>query len=270
VNRDELPDDLVLSEAQVREVIELAARAAPRSEGVTLSDLRQIAQELDIEEAALEDALRVVLAKQPRSRPIRSWVSKQATRLGRALSRFLPQKRRWIAGGLVGGLLGWFCAYVEAAVLDVVINGVTHRRGSGFFIDAPVLTFLILLTLANSLARRVDGRRGRYLGEMVAAWSAFLVAWSVTHGHVTNDGIRFTLICLTALGLWGWWIIHPPRNRENDLLEMQARYDRVLRRASEKLDDLSSLRFGLREAGSAIRKWFPAAPAAPRSGSEAG
>ena len=250
MSRDELPDDLVLSEAQVREVIELAARAAPRSEGVSLADLRQIALELDIEEAALADALRVVLARSPRSRPIRSWLSRQATRFGRVLSRFLPRRNRWITAGLVGGSLGWFSAYVAAAVLDVVINGVTYPRGSGFFIDAPVAILLVLLTLANSLARRVDGGRGRYLGEMLAAWSAFVVAWSVTHGHLTDDLVRFTLICLTALGLWGWWIIRAPRSREDDLLRMQARNDEVLRRATKDLDELNSLRFGLREAAS--------------------
>src|SRR4026208_1779878 len=104
---EKLPGDLVLSEAQFRKVIELAVRVTPRSEGVSVAELRQIARDLDIDQESLARALSVVLAQPHRSQSTRSWLSTQATRLGMGLGRVLPRRGRLIASGLVGGLLGW-------------------------------------------------------------------------------------------------------------------------------------------------------------------
>jgi hypothetical protein len=213
MRHDELPDDLMLSEAQVREIIELAARIPRRSDGVSLAVLREIAQELDIEQDALTRAIYEVLAKRPRP-SLRLRLSTWATRLGLALDRFLPQRGRGIAAGLIGSFLGWLSAYIGSGLREVV-NGITVMRGSTAFIDVPITLALILLTLANSLSRRTDGRLARYLAETVIAWGAFLTAWSFTHGGLTDDGVRVTLVCTSACGMWGWLIMRPPKSWRN-------------------------------------------------------
>lgn len=43
----QLPDEIVLSDAQVRDVIERATRVVPERNGITVADLRQIATSRD-------------------------------------------------------------------------------------------------------------------------------------------------------------------------------------------------------------------------------
>ncbi len=227
----ELPEDIVLSDAQVREVIELAARAVPPANGVSLAELRQIALELDIEERALENALRVVLGRVPAPTPIRSWLSTLATRLGVALSRFFDERgvrRRWLAFGAVGGTLGWFSAYSSALLYERVINGMTIRTSSTFLVDAPITALLILITLANSLSRRVEGDRTRYLLDTAATWFAFSTGWALTYGAVTDDLMGGLATFTAALGLWGWLIIRPskPGDDVSQLLQVQEKVER--------------------------------------------
>ena len=57
MKRERLPDDMVLSEEEVREIVERAARELPASSGITVAELRQIAAELDIDPKALTRAL---------------------------------------------------------------------------------------------------------------------------------------------------------------------------------------------------------------------
>jgi hypothetical protein len=212
MSKDELPDDLVLNETQFRQVIELATRTTPRSDGVSVAELRQIAQELDIDPESLARALDFVLTRPERKRPIGSWLSRRTMRLGLALSGVLPRRGRLIAGGLVGGFLGWVSAHV-ATGLQEVVNGIMVMRGSGAFMDIPIAILLILLTIANSFAHRVDGRRGRFIAETVACWGTFAVAWCITHGAVTADLIRFVVACLSLFCLGGWFVVRPWEGR---------------------------------------------------------
>src|SRR5262245_13699546 len=119
---DELPESLILTEAQVRQAIGLAARAVPHSEGVSLAQLRQIAQELDIEQEALLQAVRDVLAGRGHLVSRRSWFSRVSSYLGTLVTPLLPQRGRALVGSLIGGSLGWLTAHVALGFREV-ING---------------------------------------------------------------------------------------------------------------------------------------------------
>jgi hypothetical protein len=193
MSQDELPEDLVLTESQLREVIERAARISDRSEGISLIELREIARELDIEDDALFTALRAVLAGHDSPRSRRTPLGSLLIRLGQAVDWVLPRRHRWLAGAILGGTLGWYTEYASA--------------------DVPVAIALIVLTLANSLSRRLTGRRARFLAETIATWIAFAAVWSSTYGQVTDDLLRGVLVCLTGFGIWAWLVIRPRRNK---------------------------------------------------------
>lgn len=54
---DRLPDDMLLSEDQVRDFIERAALVQPRPLGTSVAELREIADELDIDPMGFNQAL---------------------------------------------------------------------------------------------------------------------------------------------------------------------------------------------------------------------
>ena len=200
MGKDKLSEDLVLTEAQAREVIELATRIPAHAEGISLADLREIARELDIDGSALDQAITEVL-RRPSARL-------RITRIG----HFFVRRARAVAGGVIAGFLGWLSGHVTDALREVV-NGITVMRGSGAFIDVPVAAALIALTFLNSLSRRLNGRRKDYFVETVATWGAFFLARSFQDGYVTQDGARFVVIAVLGFALWGWLIIRPRRAR---------------------------------------------------------
>lgn len=204
MGRHEFPEDLVLSEAQLRAVIERAARAEPRPEGTSIAVLRQIAAELDIDPAALERALNEVVGLPVQGKPVRSWINRRVTRLGHALDLVLPRRGRLVAGLLLGGSLGWLSAQVA---LGLRLPGGMGSSGSGAFVDVPITIALILLTLANSLSRRLDRRFARYLAETAALWGGLAVTWSITAGEATNDLVSLVLLVMAASAVWGWLVV---------------------------------------------------------------
>jgi len=204
MGRHEFPEDLVLTEAQLRAVIERATRAEPRPEGTSIAVLRQIAAELDIDPAALERALDEVVGLPVRGKPVHSWINRRVTRLGHALDLVLPRKGRLAAGLLLGGSLGWLSAEVA---LGLRLPSGMGSSGSGAFVDVPITIALVLLTLANSLSRRLDGRFARYLAELAATWGAFVIAWGVTAGGVSGDLARGALLISMAAAVWGWLVV---------------------------------------------------------------
>jgi len=206
VNDHALPDDLVLSESQVRDVIERAVRAEARSDGTSIAMLRQIAQELEIDPVALERALHDVVGLPVKGKPIRSWISRRVTRLCHAVDLFLPRKGRLVAGLMLGGSLGWLSAHI-AVGLRVVIGTITGTSGSAAFIDVPIAIVLILLTLANSLSRRLDGHFVRYLAETGVTAGAFASAWALTAGRFTIDLATGVALYTAAAAVWGWFVV---------------------------------------------------------------
>ena len=62
--RKDMSDDLVLSESQLRDIIERAARMSEQ-DGVSIAELRRIAHELDIDPQAVDRALAQVLTEEP-------------------------------------------------------------------------------------------------------------------------------------------------------------------------------------------------------------
>lgn len=213
-----LPDDLRLTEDQVRDIIERAARM-PRRADITLDELRQIASELDLGSEALDQAIREVLSDSERKRTAHRWLGDKWNGLGRALGRLLPERHRVAAAGLLGGFLGWISAFA-ASWAPLVIGSIYIRPGGMALIDIPIAVAMIGMTLINSVNRRVDGRFARYVLETTAMWLTFCTVWSVLHGSITSDAARFTLVCVTALTAWGWFFVR--RNDDHDPGELSA------------------------------------------------
>src|SRR5688572_12196340 len=133
------PQDLVLSDAELREVIERALRAEPARGGVTIAEVRQIAAELDIDPRALDVALDQVVGLPVAGKPIHSWLKRQMTRLGRLADSFLPRTGRLIGFGMFGAIAGWLNAYLP-----------TFSFNPHYLIAAA----MVGLTMANLLSRR--------------------------------------------------------------------------------------------------------------------
>src|SRR5688572_22056950 len=149
------PQDLVLSDAEVRDVIERALRAETMRTGVTVAELRQIAAELDIHPHALELALDQVVGLPLPGKPIRSWLKRQMTRLGRLADSFLPRTGRLIGFGMFGAIAGWLNAFLPTF---------------SFNPHYPIAAAMVGLTLANLLSRRVDQKLRRFISETFATW----------------------------------------------------------------------------------------------------
>lgn len=209
MSSQDLPDDFMLSDSQLREVVERASRGDQRPAGVSIAMLRQIAAELEISPVALERALDDVVGLPVHGRPLRNWFKRRATSVCRFLSQLLPREGRFTTSLAIGASLGWLSAAV-AESLRMSVGGMTVAKGGGAFIDVPIAIAMILLTLVNSLARRHDGHLAKYLAETAALWGASMIAWGVTFGQVTSDLTLWTLGCLTFATIWGAVVIRRP------------------------------------------------------------
>lgn len=220
MSRNELPDDLKLSEAQVQAIVERALRAPPASTLITMAQLREIAAELDIDQSALAAAARSVLAGSAPSATVDVGVAESLlrkasrARLGRAalLCAFTAA-------------LGVFTTYVEAGGLDSVLNRTT-MPGSGSFVDVPVGVFLIVLTLVNAYSRLRFGKRIQFLVESVATWLGFAAGWTLGNGGLTADLATFVALTLAGSVLLTWKRLHTGGKRiRAALAELIARGD---------------------------------------------
>jgi len=209
MSHDGLPDDFMLSDTQLREVIERAARAEPRTSGISITMLRQVAAELEIDPTALARALDEVVGLPVRGRPVRSWFRRQATRAGRFLSQFLPREGRLVASLTLGAAFGWLSGNVAKSIM-MTVNGMRIATTGTAFLDVPLAIAIVVLTFANSLARRHEGGLRRYLAETFVLWGGFAAVWSLTSGHgLTDDLLRWTLGGLFVASAWGIAIIRP-------------------------------------------------------------
>src|SRR5688572_15236570 len=170
--------DLVLTDDEVRDVIQHALREESARGGITITELRQIAAELDIEPRALELALDQVVGLPIPGKPIRSWLKRRMTKLGRLADAFLPQTGRLVGLGLFGAIAGWLNAFLPTITFN------PHY---------PIAAAMIGVTLANLLSRRLDQKLRRFITETLATWLLYGVAWSATYGGV-NDRIVFWVV----------------------------------------------------------------------------
>ena len=236
MTQGDLPDDLELTESQFREVIERATRADLRDPGIPLDILRQVAAELEIDPKELQLALRAVVAAPESRGSVRGWLGGIDTRLGHLLDDILPRKARPAVGALVGGSLGWLSAHVATTV----------ATGANAFIDVPVAIALVLLTAANSLSRRLDGRFAEFAGETIAMWAAFGLAWTLTFGQVTGDIVTWVLSCVAAATVWGWLVVRKSGRGGPDA--RRARVPGVEERVSEDSDHTIPPRTSVRDS----------------------
>jgi hypothetical protein len=170
--------DIVLNDTEVRDIIQRALRDESTRSGITITELREIAAELDIEPHALERALDQVVGLPIPGRPIRSWLKRQMTKVGRIADAFLPRTGRLIGLGVFGTIAGWLNAFLPTFTFN------PHY---------PIAAAMIGITLTNLLSRRLDQKLRRFIAETFTTWLLYGVAWSATYGGV-NDRIVFWVI----------------------------------------------------------------------------
>jgi hypothetical protein len=186
---------MVLSEAQMRDIIERATRELPQSTGITVAELRQIAAELDIDPRSLERAFDEVIGLPIVDQPVRTWLRRQLTELGRLADPFLPKKGRLVAGALFGGIAGWLNAFL----MGFSVNG-----------HYPIAFAMIGITLANLLSRRLDRDFPRYLVETLAMWGLYGLSWTLTYGGITGNLVIWVLLWTSLAFIGGWRLVRAP------------------------------------------------------------
>ena len=189
MEKDSTPDEVRLTEEQVREVIERAARLPARRDMVSVSELRQIAAELDVDPDALDQALAGVLAAE----------NVPATKGGLA---------RKLRGGLAGGILGAGSALIGAA-LNYFFNDIIVTMTSSLFVDTSVTLALVWLTLSALRHNRRDGRFRDYLLEVGTLWATFVGTWSLVHGGMGSDVNALGTIGITLSVVVGLVALRP-------------------------------------------------------------
>lgn len=195
MRNERLPDDMVLSEAQMRDIIERATREMPLSTGITVAELRQIAAELDIDPKSLERAFDEVIGLPIADRPVRTWLKRQLTKLGRLVDPFLPKKGRLVAGALFGGIAGWLNAFL----MEFSING-----------HYPVAFAMIGITLANLLSRRLDRDFRHYFAETLATWGLYGLSWALTYDGITSNLVIWVLLWTSLAVIGGLRLMRAP------------------------------------------------------------
>ena len=209
----ELPDDLTLTESQLREVIARASRMDTRPDGPSIAVVRQIAAELDIDPQSLERALAEVVTESrnaPKSVPA-SGRRGMIDHLARLTERVLPRSGRWLAAAFVGAVSGWVSGAATAARI-VIIDGSQVSTG-GAWTDVPLVLMLLALTVLNALARSRHRRLGHYASEVAALWTVFGCTWAITTGRITNDLVNLVASCLVG-AFAGYWILR--RGKQGD------------------------------------------------------
>lgn len=201
MKKRQLPDEIVLSDAEVRDVIERAVRVVPERNGITVADLRQIAAELDIDPRALEAALDQVIGLPVPGRPIRSWFKRQIAKLGRITDSFLPQSGRLIGSAIFGGIAGWLNAFLMVFSLN------------GHYLIAAGM---VGLTVANLLSRRLDRKFPRYLAETFATWGSYAALWSITYGHVTQNLVAWFVLWTSLATVSGFFLVRDSSRRDGE------------------------------------------------------
>lgn len=215
---NELPDDLKLTEAQVRAIVERALREPPASTLITMAQLREIAAELDIDQSALAAAARTVLASDAPSDAMEIGVAESLLRKASRASL-----GRVALLGTFATALGVFTTYVEAGGLDTLLN-LTTMPGSGSFVDVPVGVFLIVLTLVNAYSRLRVGKRMHFLLESVATWVGFAAGWTLGNGGLTTDLATFVGLTLAGSVILTWKRLHTGAKRiRTAVAELSAR-----------------------------------------------
>ena len=190
MDNERLPKHMVLSDEQVRQVIERAVRSQPKGTGISIAELRQIAAELDIDSHALEQALDQVVGLPIEGPPVRSWLKRKFNSVGRFVDRFLPQRGRLVYSVLIAGLAGWLNAFL----MDFSINA-----------HYPIAAVMIGGMLLNLLSRRPDHRFRAFVAETLGMWVVYGTAWALTFGGVT-DNLVVWCVLWSSLGLLGWFV----------------------------------------------------------------
>lgn len=224
MTQPQLPDDIVLSDAQVRDVIERAVRVVPERSGITVAALREMAAELDIDPRALEAALDKVIGLPVPGHPVRSWFKRQIATLGRFTDSVLPQSGRLIGSALFGGIAGWLNAFL----LVFSLNG-----------HFPIAAGMIGLTVANLLSRRLDRDLPRYLAETFALWGAYAALWSITYGQVTQGLVGWIVLWTSLATVFGFLLLRDSSRHGGTPLLLP---DSTPRSAREASDDSHELR----------------------------
>jgi hypothetical protein len=223
------PQDLLLSDAELRDVIERALRAEPKRGGVTIAELKEIAAELEIDPSALDRALDQVIGLPVPGKPIRSWLKRQMTRLGRLADSFLPQTGRLIGFGMFGAIAGWLNAFLPTF---------------SFNPHYPIAAAMVGLTIANLLSRRLDQKLARFISETIATWILYGAAWSLTYGGVNDRIVVWVIFWASQACMLGYILMRDPSGPD-----VTSRVSNALTEPSSR--DSSSDEVGMKRVGHA-------------------
>ena len=190
--------DLILSESQVRQIIERAVKNDPKSTGISVAELQRIAEELDIDRIALNRALDEVLAQPPAGIDTRTLVKRLVDGLSLLLDDVLPRRARLLSGVAFGASVGW----------------VSGAFSPGSELDVPVGIAMVALTFANSISRKLGHRFRAFVAETAGMWGAFAATWAATYGSVTDDLLAWVGLNTIVSLAWGWFLI---RRSPNDV-----------------------------------------------------
>ena len=186
------PDDRILSETEVRQVIRRAALLQADST-LSVAQLKQIARELDITPNALSIALHEILAT-PGSSDARP--SKDAAKDPHAEVPWQKRLIAWFGRGSTAtwGLLGSAWG-VATAVLDRLIFPAN-------LVDVPSVVGLIVLSLIIAAASRQQRSSWQhYIKRTLPIWLGFMIGWAAAFGEVTPD-LVFGVGLIAAATLW--------------------------------------------------------------------
>jgi hypothetical protein len=180
---ERVPDDLVLTRVEMRNVVERAARGLPWFDGLTAGELRQIATELNLDRAALDQALTEVISQSSARRPI---------------NRFLSRYGSLLALAAAGAGAGW----LDAWLMRFSIQG-----------HLPIVIALLGVTLANLWSRRRKAQLSRYVIETFVTWLLYGVAWCLTSGQVAENLVLWSVLSPSAATVLGWALMRGPLSR---------------------------------------------------------
>ena len=183
------PQEMKLSDAEVRDVIERAVRTQPQRSNLTVAELREIAAELDIDPHALELALDQVVGLPIPGKPIRSWIKRQMTKIGRLTDAFLPQTGRIAGFAIFGAVAGWLNSFMATLSINV---------------HYPVALAMVGLTIANLLSRRLDQKLRRFITETLVTWLLYATAWAITYGGVTDNLVVWLVFWTSQFTMLGY------------------------------------------------------------------
>jgi hypothetical protein len=187
-------NDALLSEAEVRQVLQRAARLEAGG-SLSVAELTRVAQEAGFSPETVAIAIRDVLEaldlsqapSQAASAPIEHGATSKRLRK-------LASWPRLLLSALVGGSIGFFSRFTS-----------TQPYGDDSALFAVLV--LVVATLFRAVHHRRDGDHEAFQLEVAGIWAGFTAGWSLAHGAVWGDLLFTTSLIWLVSAILGALII---------------------------------------------------------------